>query len=144
AFDPAALYFLDHDESNLHRLLMEIYGKGLLADEELLIADIRDEPRIRQILSDLRPHVVFHAAAHKHLPLLERHPCEGVKSNVLGTQNLVNLAVKYGTTRFVLISTDKAADPSSILGATKRLAEIVVQDADGGSTCMASVRLGTV
>jgi FlaA1/EpsC-like NDP-sugar epimerase len=87
---------------------------------------------------------VFHAAAHKHLPLLERHPCEGVKTNVLGTQHLVDLAVEHGTSRFILISTDKAADPTSVLGATKRLAEFVVRRGSGGSTAMASVRFGNV
>jgi FlaA1/EpsC-like NDP-sugar epimerase len=144
AFHPAALYFLDHDESNLHRLLMEIYGKGLLADDEVLIADIRDEPRIRQILAELRPHVVFHAAAHKHLPLLERHPCEGVKSNVLGTHHLVRASVDTGVERFILISTDKAADPTSVLGITKRLAEMIVGAYAGRGPKFASVRFGNV
>jgi FlaA1/EpsC-like NDP-sugar epimerase len=143
-FGPAALYLLDHDESNLHALHLEIAGSGLLDSDEIIIADVRDVARLEQIFATTRPELVFHAAAHKHLPLLERHPCEGVKTNVLGTQNLVNLAVKYGTSRFVLISTDKAADPSSVLGATKRLAEMVVQDAAGGPTCMASVRFGNV
>jgi FlaA1/EpsC-like NDP-sugar epimerase len=143
-FGPAALYLLDHDESNLHALHLDIAGSGLLDSDEIIIADIRDRARLEQIFASTRPDLVFHAAAHKHLPLLERHPCEGVKTNVLGTQNLVDLAVKYGTARFVLISTDKAADPSSILGATKRMAEIVVQDAAGGPTCMASVRFGNV
>ncbi len=80
AFNPATLYLLDHDESNLHRLQLEIWGEALLDDvrnSELLIADIRDRRRIDQIFRDLRPEVVFHAAAHKHLPLLERNPCEG-------------------------------------------------------------------
>jgi FlaA1/EpsC-like NDP-sugar epimerase len=141
---PAALYLLDHDESNLHALHLEISGSGVLDSDEIIIADIRDRPRLEQIFRETRPDIVFHAAAHKHLPLLERHPCEGVKSNVLGTHHLVDLAVEYGTARFVLISTDKAADPISVLGATKRLAELVVQSAAGGPTCMASVRFGNV
>ena len=91
-----------------------------------------------------RPELVFHAAAHKHLPLLERHPCEAVKSNVLGTQNVVEAATRYGTSRFVLISTDKAADPTSVLGVTKRLAELVVQRAAGTGATLASVRFGNV
>jgi len=143
-FQPAALYLLDHDESNLHGLHLEIAGSGLLDSDEIIIADIRDQRRLEQVFTQTRPDLVFHAAAHKHLPLLERHPCEGVKTNVLGTQHLVDLAVKHNTARFVLISTDKAADPSSVLGATKRLAEIVVQAAAGGPTCMASVRFGNV
>ncbi len=143
-FEPEALYLLDHDESNLHALHLEISGSGLLDDDDIVIADIRDRPRLAQVFAEARPDLVFHAAAHKHLPLLERHPCEGVKTNVLGTAHLVDLSIKHGVQRFVLISTDKAADPSSVLGATKRLAEVVVQAAAGGPTCMASVRFGNV
>jgi FlaA1/EpsC-like NDP-sugar epimerase len=88
--------------------------------------------------------VVFHAAAHKHLPLLETHPCEGVKSNVLGTHNLIRAAEQAGVDTFVLISTDKAADPRSVLGATKRLAEMVVQSHGSGRTRVGSVRFGNV
>jgi FlaA1/EpsC-like NDP-sugar epimerase len=141
---PAALYLLDHDESNLHGLHLELAGSGVLDSNEIIIADIRDRPRLAQVFAETRPDIVFHAAAHKHLPLLERHPCEGVKTNVLGTHHLVDLAVEHGVARFVLISTDKAADPISVLGATKRLAEVVVQAAAGGPTCMASVRFGNV
>jgi FlaA1/EpsC-like NDP-sugar epimerase len=144
SFRPAALYLLDHDESNLHRLQMEIDGQALLDSDELLIADIRDGERIRQLFNDLRFEVVFHAAAHKHLPLLERHPCEAIKSNVLGTKNLVEAAVETGTERFILISTDKAADPISVLGASKRVAEMIAQAHAGGFTRFASVRFGNV
>jgi FlaA1/EpsC-like NDP-sugar epimerase len=143
-FSPESLYLLDHDESNLHRLQLEITGSGLLDADEIIIADIRDQRRIDQVFAATQPEVVFHAAAHKHLPLLERHPCEAVKSNVRGTQNLVDAAVKHGTSRFVLISTDKAADPASVLGASKRLAELVVQRAAGGPVTLASVRFGNV
>jgi len=143
-FGPAALYLLDHDESNLHSLHLNMGGSGVLDNDEIIIADIRDRPRLEQVFAETRPDVVFHAAAHKHLPLLERHPCEGVKTNVRGTHHLIDLALRSGTSRFVLISTDKAADPTSVLGATKRLAEIVVQAAAGGPTCMASVRFGNV
>ncbi len=144
AFGPSALYLLDHDESNLHRLQLQISGEALLDSDELIIADIRDRSRILQLFRELQPEVVFHAAAHKHLPLLERHPCEGVKSNVLGTMHLAEAAVEAGTERFILISTDKAADPTSVLGATKRLAELVVGSQAGGPTKFASVRFGNV
>lgn len=144
AFRPAALYMLDHDESNLHRLQMQLDGRALLDTDELLIADIRDGDRIRQLCSDLHFDVIFHAAAHKHLPLLERHPCEGIKSNVLGTKHLVQAAVANGVERFINISTDKAADPISILGASKRVAEMIVQSGAGGFTKFASVRFGNV
>ncbi len=143
-FSPESLYLLDHDESNLHRLQLEITGSGLLDADEIIIADIRDQRRIDQVFAATRPELVFHAAAHKHLPLLERHPCEAVKSNVRGTQNLVDAAIRHGTSRFVLISTDKAADPASVLGASKRLAELVVQRAAGGPVTLASVRFGNV
>ena len=143
-FQPKALYLLDHDESNLHRLQMQLHGEALLDSDDLIIADIRDAERIHQVFAELRPEVVFHAAAHKHLPLLERNPCEGVKSNVLGTKHLVEAAMVVGAERFILISTDKAADPTSILCATKRLAEMVVQANAGGPTRMASVRFGNV
>jgi len=143
-YDPASLHMLDHDESNLHRLQLELDGEALLDSPAIIIADIRDQARIRQVFASVRPDVVFHAAAHKHLPLLERHPCEGVKSNVLGTQNVVQAARESGAARFVLISTDKAADPSSILGATKRLAEMVVQANAADVTRTCSVRFGNV
>ncbi|WP_330263147.1 DegT/DnrJ/EryC1/StrS family aminotransferase [Streptomyces griseorubiginosus] len=146
AFGPSRLFLLDHDESNLHRLQLELHGDALHSDD-IVISDIRDRPRIDQIFRRLRPEVVFHAAAHKHLPLLELHPCEGVKSNVRGTENLVSAAAATGTERFVLISTDKAADPVSVLGATKRLAELIVhraqRDAPPG-TVFAAVRFGNV
>ncbi|MFD8305488.1 DegT/DnrJ/EryC1/StrS family aminotransferase [Streptomyces sp. NPDC059690] len=146
AFGPSRLYLLDHDESNLHRLQLELYGDALRCDD-IVISDIRDRPRIDQVFRELRPEVVFHAAAHKHLPLLELHPGEGVKTNVRGTENLVRAAAAVGTARFVLISTDKAADPVSVLGATKRLAELVVQnsqqDAPPG-TVFSAVRFGNV
>jgi FlaA1/EpsC-like NDP-sugar epimerase len=143
-FGPAALFLLDHDESNLHRLHLEITGSGLLDADEIVIADIRDQRRIDQVFAAVWPELVFHAAAHKHLPLLERHPCEAAKSNVRGTQNVLEAAIRHGTSRFVLISTDKAADPTSVLGASKRLAELVVHRAAGGPVTLASVRFGNV
>jgi FlaA1/EpsC-like NDP-sugar epimerase len=143
-FGPAALYLLDHDESNLHRLQLEITGVGLLDTDEIIIADIRDRRRIDQVFAATQPELVFHAAAHKHLPLLERHPGEAVKSNVRGTQYVIEAAANHRTSHFVLISTDKAADPTSVLGATKRLAELVVQRTAGGPTTLASVRFGNV
>jgi FlaA1/EpsC-like NDP-sugar epimerase len=143
-FGPASLHLLDHDESNLHRLQIQLIGEALLDSDELVLADIRDADRVRQVFFDVRPEVVFHAAAHKHLPLLERHPCEAVKSNVIGTRNLVQAAMAVGTDCFVQISTDKAADPSSVLGATKRIAEMVLAASVGGHTKFASVRFGNV
>jgi FlaA1/EpsC-like NDP-sugar epimerase len=143
-FEPRALFFLDHDETNLHSLQMALDGRAGLDSDDVIVADIRDADRVRQVFHDVRPQVVFHAAAHKHLPLLERNPCEGVKSNVLGTKHLVDAALATGVERFVLISTDKAADPTSVLGATKRLAELILQSCAAGKTRFASVRFGNV
>jgi len=144
AFEPAELLMLDHDESNLHRLQLELWGQADMDSDTVMVADIRDRERIHQIFRDHRPQVVFHAAALKHLPVLERHPCEGVKSNVLGTENLVEAAVVHEAERFVLISTDKAANPTSVLGATKRLAELVLQAHSGSPTVLSAVRFGNV
>jgi FlaA1/EpsC-like NDP-sugar epimerase len=142
--DPASLHMLDHDESNMHTLQLELNGRALLDSAEIIIADIRDETRIRQVFSSVRPDVVFHAAAHKHLPLLELNPGEGVKTNVRGTQNVARAAAEFGTRRLLLISTDKAAEPRSILGATKRLAEMIVQANANETTHACSVRFGNV
>jgi FlaA1/EpsC-like NDP-sugar epimerase len=143
-FGPRRLLMLDHDESNLHRLQLELWGDGLLDNDDCIVADIRDRERIDQIFAHTRPDVVFHAAAHKHLPLLERHPCEAVKSNIRGTENVLWASLKYESDKFILISTDKAADPTSVLGATKRLAEILVQAEGGAGTQVAAVRFGNV
>ena len=110
----------------------------------MVVADIRDPERIHQLFRDYRPQMVFHAAALKHLPALERHPCEGVKSNVRGTDNLVEAAIVHDVERFVLISTDKAANPASVLGATKRAAELVLQRHQGSGTRLCAVRFGNV
>ncbi|MEP7018148.1 MAG: nucleoside-diphosphate sugar epimerase/dehydratase [Actinomycetota bacterium] len=143
-FEPSQLMMLDHDESNLHRLQLELFGEALLDTDDLIVADIRDRERVNQVMRDYRPEIVFHAAALKHLPMLERHPCEGVKSNVKGTENIVQAAIENDVERFVLISTDKAADPTSILGATKQLAELVMKSFDGTSTIVSAVRFGNV
>ena len=143
-FGPKRLVMLDHDESNLHRLQLELFGEGLLDSDDCVVADIRDSKRIDQLFAQIQPDIVFHAAAHKHLPLLERHPCEAVKSNIRGTENVLWAAIKHEAEKFILVSTDKAADPSSVLGATKRLAEVLVQQEGGGITKLAAVRFGNV
>ncbi len=143
-FGPAEMYLLDHDESNLHRLQLQLEGAALLQSQALIIADIRDRRRMHQVFEQVRPDVVFHTAAHKHLPLLEQHPCEGVKSNVAGTQNLLDAARAHGVGTFVNVSTDKAADPTSVLGATKRLAEMLTSASAGSEMRVASVRFGNV
>jgi len=122
-FGPEALIMLDRDESALHSLQMAIEGRALLDTDRLVVADIRDAQRMKDVFVHHRPDVVFHTAALKHLPLLELHPAEAVKTNVYGTLNVLDAAAFSGVDRFVNISTDKAADPTSVLGYTKRVAE---------------------
>ena len=141
---PAALYLLDHDESGLHSVHLDLHGQGLFTDDSVVLCDIRDASAVRTALASTMPDIVFHAAAHKHLPLLERYPAEGFKTNVLGTLNLVEAASYAGVSRFINISTDKAADPTSVLGATKRLAELVVSAFSTADMRSASVRFGNV
>jgi len=123
AFDPSKLVMLDRDESALHAVQLSIEGHGLLDSRNLVVADIRDASRLEEVFTEHDPHVVFHAAALKHLPLLELYPVEGWKTNVEGTNNVLRAAAKSGVTHFVNVSTDKAADPTSVLGYTKRIAE---------------------
>jgi len=123
-FSPEQVVALDHDETHLHDALSRWEGDVAV---RLELADVRDEPRIRAVFARYRPDVVFHAAAHKHVPILERCPDEAAKTNVLGTEILVRAAVDHAAEQFVLISTDKAVNPTSIMGASKRLAEMLVQ-----------------
>lgn len=120
---PKELVMLDRDESALHGVQLDIYHQGLLDTNDIVLSDIRDKAALREIFETHHPDVIFHTAALKHLPLLEQYPEEGWKTNVLGSLNLLELAVEYNVSTFVNISTDKAADPTSVLGRTKRLAE---------------------
>ncbi|MDO4716941.1 MAG: nucleoside-diphosphate sugar epimerase/dehydratase [Propionibacteriaceae bacterium] len=122
-FGPKELVMLDRDESGLHGTQLSIFRQGLLDTPNMVLCDIRDAEALDKVFADHRPEVVFHAAALKHLPMLEQYPLEGWKTNTLGTLNVLRAARKYGVTRFVNISTDKAADATSVLGKTKRLAE---------------------
>ncbi len=144
-FGPAALTLLDRDESALHAVQLSIYGHGLLDSPDTVLADIRDLDSLRAVFETYRPEIVFHAAALKHLPMLERFPDEGWKTNVLGTLNLLRLAAEHDVEHFVNISTDKAADATSVLGATKRTAEQLTawQAAQTGRAYI-SVRFGNV
>jgi FlaA1/EpsC-like NDP-sugar epimerase len=144
-FAPSALIMLDRDESGLHATQLSIEGRALLDDPNLILADIRDPARLDEVFAVHRPDVVFHAAALKHLPLLEMHPDEAWKTNVGGTLVLLDAARRHGTTRFVNVSTDKAADPTSVLGWTKRITERVTAHASAqGPTECVSVRFGNV
>ncbi len=144
-FAPAELVMLDRDESALHSIQMRIEGRALLDSRNLVVADIRDLDRMHQVFDEHRPDVVFHAAALKHLPLLEMHPSEAYKTNVEGTQNVLEAAIAHGVDRLVNISTDKAADPTSVLGYTKRIAErLTAAKAENAPGTLLSVRFGNV
>lgn len=144
-FEPAELMMLDRDESGLQGAQISIAGHGLLDTKDVVLADIRDAEALNKIFHERRPEVVFHAAALKHLPMLEQYPREAWKTNVLGTLNVLNAARKAEVATFVNISTDKAADPTSVLGHSKRLAEqLTAWTAEQNNECYLSVRFGNV
>jgi FlaA1/EpsC-like NDP-sugar epimerase len=143
-FGPAHLVLLDKSENGLFELGLEIREQFSQFTE--VIADIRDSAALERIFERFRPEVVFHAAAFKHVPLMEDHPGEAILNNVFGTKNLIETAGRFGAANFVLISTDKAVNPSSIMGASKRVAEMLIQQAAMGKpdTRFCCVRFGNV
>ena len=145
-FNPAEIIMLDRDESALHEVQLSIYGRALLDTPQTVLADLRDERAINEIFETRKPQVVFHAAALKHLPLLERYPHEAYQTNVLGTLTMLKASQRAGVEVFVNISTDKAANPISVLGYSKRIAERLTADfafSSGGGKYI-SVRFGNV
>ncbi|HEY2764063.1 MAG TPA: nucleoside-diphosphate sugar epimerase/dehydratase [Pseudonocardiaceae bacterium] len=144
-FEPAELMMLDRDESALHAVELSIRGRALLDSRDLVLADIRDACTVHRLFMSRRPEVVFHAAALKHLPMLQQYPEEAWKTNVLGTQHVLDAALACGVERFVNISTDKAANPVSVLGRSKRIGELLVASSSPGSHgAFLSVRFGNV
>ena len=144
-FGPAKLFMLDRDESGLQSTQMSLDGHGLLNTDTVVLADIRDVARMREVFTQTRPDIVFHAAALKHLPLLEANPMEAWKSNVIGTHNVLQAAAEVGVGTFVNISTDKAANPTCVLGYSKRVAERLTADfARREAGRYVSVRFGNV
>lgn len=139
SFGPAELLLLDHDETHLHDVAATLRGTCTL-----LLADIRNPDLLLRLFRRHRPDLVFHAAAHKHVPLLETHPAEALETNVNGTQNVVAAATAVGVQRLVFISTDKAVHPKSVMGATKRIAEDIVLAGTRGETRRCAVRFGNV
>jgi len=128
-WSPSELVLLGHGENSIFEALLELREDFPSISLHPVIADVRDEPRLESVFAERRPQVVFHAAAHKHVPLMEANVAEAVTNNVLGTRNLVEAANRHGVERLVLISTDKAINPVSVMGATKRLAEMIVLNA---------------
>ncbi len=146
-FGPKSLILLDHSENGLFHINLELERKwsGMEMEMELVVADIRDRDKMDKIFKKYVPEVVFHAAAHKHVPMMEFHPDEAVMNNIIGTKNVVKLAERYGAERVVMISTDKAINPTSVMGASKRVAEMVVKDLGSrNKTKFVAVRFGNV
>jgi FlaA1/EpsC-like NDP-sugar epimerase len=146
--DARRLILLDQDENSIFEIHGQLSEGGSSAELIPLVGDIRDTTLLRSVFERYQPDVVLHAAAYKHVPVMEQNCCEAILNNAVGTRNLLELTIRYGGERFLMISTDKAVRPSSVMGATKRLAEVLVQSraaADPGiSTRLACVRFGNV
>lgn len=140
-----------------HLVIFDIHENGLFSINEelkekyppnrysLCVGSVRDEKRLAELMEQFHPDIVFHAAAHKHVPMMELNPMEAIKNNIFGTKRVMDACVAYGVKRFILISTDKAVNPTNIMGATKRMAELLVQSMNGQGGCeMAAVRFGNV
>lgn len=144
-FEPAELVMVGHGENSLFETEQMLKELGTDVPLHLVVADVRDRVKIGQVFERFRPQLVFHAAAHKHVPFMEMYPEEACKTNIFGTQNVAEAAIAWGCERFVMISTDKAVNPTSVMGATKRVAEMLVQQLNGlGMTKFVSVRFGNV
>ena len=144
-FKPSELLILDQDETGIFNISEELEDRFPRLKISSTIADIQDEDKIEQIFSKYRPNVIFHAAAYKHVPLMEVHPDEAVKNNIFGTKIVAESAIKYGVENFIFISTDKAVNPTSVMGATKRVGEMICQVLNKKNlTKFISVRFGNV
>ncbi len=142
---PKKLVILDIYENNAYEIQQELIRKyGGRICLETVIASVRDTDRLDEIFDEIKPDIVIHAAAHKHVPLMEESGCEAIKNNVFGTYNTANMAEKYGVQKFLLISTDKAVNPTNIMGASKRLCEMIIQCRSDSRTEFAAVRFGNV
>ena len=144
-FQPQAVGLLDFSELNLFQVEQEFERRLRSLPTQSFLADVRDRDALNRVLSEFRPHIIFHAAAYKHVPMQENHPREAVLNNVLGTRNLVDLALEMEVESFVLVSTDKAVRPTNVMGATKRVAELFVESMNGRQdTRFVAVRFGNV
>ena len=144
-YKPKELIIVDFYENNAYEIQQELQSKHKELDLKVLIASVCDEGRMENIFQQYRPEIIYHAAAHKHVPLMEESPNEAIKNNVFGTWNIAKLADKYCAKRFVQISTDKAVNPTNIMGASKRICEMIVQSFDKRSrTEFVAVRFGNV
>jgi FlaA1/EpsC-like NDP-sugar epimerase len=144
-FSPKKIYLLDQSESPLHELDLEFSDRLVRPDYEVIMADVRNLGRMTNVFRTFKPQVVFHAAAYKHVPMMENNPSESILTNVLGTRNVADLAHEYQVERFVFVSTDKAVNPTNVMGASKRIAEIYIQSLGKlSSTKFITTRFGNV
>lgn len=144
-YSPTSLALVEYSENNLFEIDNELNQLFPSLNIQAELCDIKDRAKLKEIFKRNRPEVVFHAAAHKHVPMMEKHPEEAIKNNILGTKNMAEMADTYGVSTFVLISTDKAVNPTSVMGASKRVAEMVIHDINRESkTRFAAVRFGNV
>lgn len=133
-YEPQMLILCDQAESPMHEIQLEIEERFPASNVNIVIADIRNLERMHRVFNDFRPELVYHAAAYKHVPMMERNPGEAVSTNVEGTKNIADLSVLFGVKKFVMISTDKAVNPTNVMGASKRIAEIYTQCLDSEQT----------
>jgi FlaA1/EpsC-like NDP-sugar epimerase len=143
--EPAQVLVMGHGENSIFDVMAELSENYPNVDAVPIIGDIRDRERMRRVFEQYRPYAVFHAAAHKHVPLMEENVCEAITNNVLGTKNIAELSAEFGVEHLVLISTDKAVRPTNVMGATKRIAELIVQEvAEMTGRNFVAVRFGNV
>ncbi len=144
-FNPQKIILLDQAESPLYEMEMELNDNFAAQPHEVVIGDIRNKERLEKVFSTFHPQIVFHAAAYKHVPMMENNPSESILTNVLGTKNLADLSVQYNIEKFVMVSTDKAVNPTNVMGASKRIAEIYTQSlTKKGNTKFITSRFGNV
>ena len=145
SMSPKKLVIFDIYENNAYDIQQQLFAKyGNELDLAVEIGSVRDRARLDAVFAYYKPDIVFHAAAHKHVPLMEHSNCEAIKNNVLGTYNTADMAEKYGAEKFILVSTDKAVNPTNVMGASKRMCEMVVQCRKDSKTKFAAVRFGNV
>lgn len=144
-FNPKKLILLDQAESPLYEMEMELFDRYKGLSYEVVMGDIRNKERMENLFRTFKPQIVFHAAAYKHVPMMENNPSESILTNVLGTKNLADLSVQYQVEKFVMVSTDKAVNPTNVMGASKRIAEIYTQSLNKNSkTKFITTRFGNV
>jgi FlaA1/EpsC-like NDP-sugar epimerase len=144
-FNPKKIILLDQSESGLYEMEMELLEKYTASQIEIVVGDVRSRERIRNVFNTFKPEIIYHAAAYKHVPLMENNPSESILTNILGTKIVAEFAVEFETERFVFVSTDKAVNPTNVMGASKRIAEILVQSIGNKSkTKFVTTRFGNV